>query len=137
MRITFAVSGSRAVGRRSTLGSSAARSSATPPSACLRAGAAGRAAAADGPARAAGGHPVSLRWGMQRNTGPSSGLPRRIRLSRLISTRVTRRVPANVPLLLPESSSTHASLSKRITACRHDTLMSDSAMSDAGSRPTR
>ncbi len=70
-------------------------------------------------------------------TGPSSGWPRRSTQFWVISTRPTRRVPRNVPLVLPLSSRSQQLPSARSTACFQETRESLTTMSDWGSRPTR
>jgi len=73
----------------------------------------------------------------KRSTGPSSGCPKCTTYGLVISSRVTRSEPRNVPLRLPRSSSTQTGPSARITACSQDTRASMRGMSALSSRPMR
>ena len=88
---------------------------------------AGAAAAAAGGA----GAPVTE----QETTGPASGWPSRIWQESAISSCRTRCLSANVPLVLPASSSSHRPSATFKTACRQETRGSSTTMSDTGSRP--
>ena len=85
-------------------------------------------------------------WGLRavRARPARSGAPGRPRGARsaprtglVISSRMIRSEPRNVPLRLPRSSSTQTGPSARITACSHETRASASGMSARSSRPMR
>ena len=84
-----------------------------------------------GAATAGTGAPVT----MKETTGPASGWPSRTWQESVISSCRTRCLPANVPLVLPASSSSHRPPAAFKTACRQETSGSSTTMSDTGLRP--
>ena len=74
---------------------------------------------------------------VQDSTGPASGWPSRTWQESVIWTCRTRSLPANVPLVLPASSSTQLAPAAVSVACCHDTSGSSTTMSEDGSRPIR